>query len=62
MNKDNYLVTGASGLVGFPLVNKLLDKECFVLGIDPIQREKQKNYEHITSETHHNWNYNLKLN
>ena len=42
MNKDNYLVTGASGLVGFPLVNKLLDKECFVVGIDPIQREKQK--------------------
>ena len=52
MNKDNYLVTGASGLVGFPLVNKLLDKECFVVGIDPIQREKQNNYEHITLINH----------
>ena len=52
MNKDNYLVTGASGLVGFPLVNKLLNKECFVVGIDPIQREKQKNYEHITLINH----------
>ena len=32
MNKDNYLVTGASGLVGFPLVNKLLDE--FVISFD----------------------------
>ena len=30
MNKDNYLVTGSSGFVGFPLVNKFLDKKCFV--------------------------------
>ena len=52
MNKDNYLVTGASGLVGFPLVNKLLDKECFVVGIDPIQREEKKNYEHVTLINH----------
>lgn len=52
MNKDNYLVTGASGLVGFPLVNKLLDTECFVVGIDPVQRENQKNYEHITLINH----------
>ena len=49
MNKDNYLVTGASGLVGFPLVNKLLDTECFVVGIDPVQRAVS--YTHLTLPT-----------
>ena len=45
MNLENILITGSSGLVGAPLVTKLLNKSNLIVGIDPvINAECNKNY------------------
>ncbi len=50
MNLENILITGSSGLVGAPLVTKLLNKSNLIVGIDPvINAERNKNYKHISS-------------
>ena len=49
MNLENILITGSSGLVGAPLVTKLLKKSNLIVGIDPvINAECNKNYKHIS--------------
>ena len=49
MNLENILITGSSGLVGAPLVTKLLNKSNLILGIDPvINSECNENYKHIS--------------
>ena len=45
---DNILITGASGLIGSPLVKKLLNKVNFIVGVDPIHKDAQPNYKHLT--------------
>ena len=48
MNLENILITGSSGLVGAPLVTKLLNKSNLIVGIDPvINSECNENYKHI---------------
>ena len=49
MNLENFLITGSSGLVGAPLVTKLLNKSNLIVGIDPvINAECNENYKHIS--------------
>ena len=48
MNLDNVLITGASGLIGSPLVKKLLNKVNFIVGVDPVHKDAQPNYKHLT--------------
>ena len=49
MNLENILITGSSGLVGAPLVTKLLNKSNLIVGIDPvINAECNENYKHIS--------------
>ena len=49
MNLENILITGSSGLVGAPLVTKLLNKSNLIIGIDPvINAECNENYKHIS--------------
>ena len=49
MNLENILITGSSGLVGAPLVTKLLNKSNLIVGIDPvINSECNENYKHIS--------------
>ncbi|MDA9807101.1 NAD(P)-dependent oxidoreductase [Alphaproteobacteria bacterium] len=48
MNLDNVLITGASGLIGSPLVKKLLNKVNFIVGVDPVHKDPQQNYKHLT--------------
>ena len=49
MNLENILITGSSGLVGVPLVTKLLNKSNLIVGIDPvINSECNENYKHIS--------------
>ena len=43
MNLDNVLITGASGLIGPRLVNKLLNKVNFIVGVDPVHKDLQQN-------------------
>tara|TARA_B100001059_G_C17771927_1_gene548976 strand:- start:545 stop:1456 length:912 start_codon:yes stop_codon:yes gene_type:complete len=48
MSLENILITGASGLVGLPLVKKLLNKNNLVIGIDPVLNQvKSQNYRHF---------------
>ena len=49
MSLENILITGSSGLVGAPLVTKLLNKSNLIVGIDPvINAECNENYKHIS--------------
>ncbi len=49
MNLDNILITGSSGLVGAPLVTKLLNKSNLIIGLDPvINPEIEEKYKHIS--------------
>ena len=49
MNLDNILITGSSGLVGSPLVTKLLKKSNLIIGLDPvINSENEEMYKHIS--------------
>ena len=49
MNLENILITGSSGLVGAPLVTKLLNKSNLIVGLDPvINAECNENYKHIS--------------
>ena len=49
MNLDNILITGSSGLVGSPLVTKLLKKSNLIIGLDPvINLENVEKYKHIS--------------
>ena len=49
MNLDNILITGSSGLVGSPLVIKLLKKSNLIIGLDPvINSENDEKYKHIS--------------
>ena len=49
MNLENVLITGSSGLVGVPLVTKLLNKSNLIIGLDPIiNSESQEKYKHIS--------------
>ena len=49
MNLENILITGSSGLVGAPLVTKLLNKSNLIIGLDPIiNSESQEKYKHIS--------------
>ena len=50
MNLANILITGSSGLVGAPLVTKLLRKSNLIIGLDPIiNLESNKKYKHISN-------------
>ncbi len=49
MNLENILITGSSGLVGAPLVTKLLKKSNLIVGLDPVvNKECNENYKHIS--------------
>ena len=49
MNLDNILITGSSGLVGSPLVTKLLKKSNLIIGLDPvINLVSDDKYKHIS--------------
>ena len=49
MNLENILITGSSGLVGAPLVTKLVNNSNLIIGLDPvINAECNKNYKHIS--------------
>ena len=49
MNLENILVTGSSGLVGAPLVTKLLNKSNLIVGFDPVNNlESDEKYKHIS--------------
>ena len=49
MNLENILITGSSGLVGAPLVTKLLNKSNLIFGLDPvINLESDEKYKHIS--------------
>ena len=49
MNLENILVTGSSGLVGAPLVTKLLNKSNLIIGLDPVNNlESDEKYKHIS--------------
>ena len=48
-NLENILITGSSGLVGAPLVKKLLNKSNLIIGVDPvINSENNNKYKHIS--------------
>ena len=48
MTLENILITGASGLVGLPLVIKLLNENNLIIGIDPVFNQvKSQNYRHF---------------
>ena len=48
MNLENILITGSSGLVGAPLVEKLLNMTNLIIGFDPvINSENNEKYKHI---------------
>tara|TARA_B100001093_G_C26733121_1_gene973195 strand:- start:227 stop:1138 length:912 start_codon:yes stop_codon:yes gene_type:complete len=48
MNLENILITGASGLVGLPLVKKLLNENNLIIGIDPVFNQvNSQNYRHF---------------
>jgi len=50
MNLENILVTGSSGLVGAPLVTKLLNKSNLIVGLDPVNNlESDEKYKHISN-------------
>ena len=50
MNLENILVTGSSGLVGAPLVTKLLNKSNLIIGLDPVNNlESDEKYKHISN-------------
>ena len=50
MNLENILITGSSGLVGAPLVTKLLNKSNLIIGLDPvINSEIEEKYKHIST-------------
>ena len=50
MNLENILITGSSGLVGAPLVTKLLNKSNLIIGLDPvINSEIEEKYKHISN-------------
>ena len=50
MNLENILITGSSGLVGAPLVTKLLNKSNLIIGLDPVNNlENDKKYKHIST-------------
>ena len=50
MNLANILITGSSGLVGGPLVTKLLSKSNLIVGLDPvINSESNEKYKHISN-------------
>ena len=49
MNLENILITGSSGLVGAPLVTKLLNKSNLIIGLDPvINSQSAEKYKHIS--------------
>ena len=49
MNLENILITGSSGLVGEPLVTKLLNKSNLIIGLDPVNNlESDEKYKHIS--------------
>jgi len=49
MNLENILITGSSGLVGAPLVTKLLNKSNLIIGLDPVNNlESDEKYKHIS--------------
>ena len=48
-SKKTILLTGSSGLIGFPLVQKLLDLDFKVIGLDPKQLIKENSdYLHLS--------------
>ena len=48
--KKTILVTGSSGLIGYPLVKKLLNSEVYILGLDPRELfEKNSQYTHLSN-------------
>ena len=48
--KKTILVTGSSGLIGYPIVKKLLNSEVYILGIDPRElSEKNRQYTHLSN-------------
>ena len=50
MNSENILITGSSGLVGAPLVTKLLNKSNLIIGLDPVNNlENDEKYKHISN-------------
>ena len=50
MNAENILITGSSGLVGAPLVTKLLNKSNLIIGLDPVNNlENDEKYKHISN-------------
>ena len=50
MNLENILITGSSGLVGAPLVTKLLNKSNLIIGLDPVNNsENDEKYKHISN-------------
>ena len=50
MKLENILISGSSGLVGAPLVRKLLNKSNLIIGLDPvINPESEKKYKHISN-------------
>ena len=50
MNLENVLITGSSGLVGAPLVTKLLNKSNLIVGLDPVNNlESDEKYKHISN-------------
>ena len=50
MTLENILITGSSGLVGAPLVTKLLNKSNLIIGLDPINNsESDEKYKHISN-------------
>ena len=50
MNLENILITGSSGLVGVPLVTKLLNKCNLIIGLDPVNNlESDEKYKHISN-------------
>ena len=51
MNLENILITGSSGLVGAPLVTKLLNKSNLIVGIDPVINSESVSYTHLTLPT-----------
>ena len=48
--KKTILVTGSSGLIGYPLVKKLLNSEVYILGLDPRELFiKNSQYTHLSN-------------
>ena len=48
--KKIILVTGSSGLIGYPLIKKLIDLDYFVIGLDPRKLiEENVQYKHLSN-------------